>query len=120
MIDNQRARYLILSLTFPTLLLVSPQLGRSQAPSPFLGSVPTGQATGTTLDLSLKDAIERALKYNLAVIEGGQNIRAAQAVRLRSLNALLPNLSARLSGTLQQIDLRAGGLFLRVPGFRIP
>src|SRR5215472_15258745 len=35
-----------------------------QAQSPFQGSVPAGQPTGTTLALSLKDAFARALKYN--------------------------------------------------------
>ena len=86
-----------------------------------MGSVPTGQATGTTLDLSLQEAFQRALKYNLGEIESSQNTRAAHAVRLRSLNALLPNLSARLSGTVQQLDLPAEGLtLLKIPGVHIP
>src|SRR5262249_12776091 len=120
MIDNQRARYLILYLIFTTLLLVCPQLGRSQAPSPFLGSVPTGQATSTVLDLSLRDALERALKYNLGVIESSQSNRAAQAVRLRALNAMLPNVSTRIAGVLQQIDLRALGVNPNIPGIHLP
>ena len=79
--------------------------------------MPTGQATGTTLDLSLQEAFQRALKYNLGEIESSQNTRAAHAVRLRSLNALLPNLSARLSGTVQQLDLPSEGLtLLHSPG----
>ena len=83
--------------------------------------MPTGQATGTTLDLSLQDAFQRALKYNLGEIESSQNTRAAHAVRLRSLNALLPNLSARLSGTVQQLDLPSEGLnLLPSPGVHIP
>ena len=83
--------------------------------------MPTGQATGTTLDLSLQDAFERALKYNLGEIESSQNTRAAHAIRLRSLNALLPNLSARLSGTVQQLDLPSEGLsLLNIPGVHIP
>jgi outer membrane protein TolC len=83
--------------------------------------VPTGQATGTTIDLSLQDAFQRALKYNLGEIASSQNTRAAHAVRLRSLNALLPNLSARLSGTVQQLDLAAEGLGgLKIPGVHLP
>jgi outer membrane protein TolC len=92
----------------------------AQTRNTFGGSVPTGQATGTTLDLSLHGAFERALKYNLGEIESSQNTRAAHALRLRSLNALLPNLSARLSGTVQQIDLAAEGINLKIPGVRIP
>jgi outer membrane protein TolC len=82
--------------------------------------VPTGQATGTTLDLSLQDAFQRALKYNLGEIESSQNTRAAHAVRLRSMNALLPNLSARLSAAVQQIDLPAEGFNLKIPGVSLP
>src|SRR5437899_3493462 len=121
MVDNERAWFCAFSLpAFVILLIVTPRAGAAQAQSPFLGSVPTGQATGTTLELSLKDALERALKYNLGVIESSQNTRAAQAARLRSLNALLPNLSARLTGALEQINLRAGGFNVNVPGVRVP
>jgi outer membrane protein TolC len=103
-----------------TLLVASPRWSRAQAQNPFLGSVPTGQATGTTLELSLKEAFERALKYNLGVVESGENTRAAHAVRLRNLNALLPNLSARVSGELKQTNLRALGLKISIPGVPIP
>lgn len=92
-----------------------------QAQSPFQGSVPTGQATGTALALSLKDAFARALKYNLGAIESDQNTRAARAARLRNLSALLPNLYGQLSGSVQQINLQAQGLRLvTIPGIRIP
>ena len=115
MIKNQLAWCLICFLLF-----VVPQLALAQAQSPFTGSVPTGQATNTLLDLSLNDAVQRALKYNLGVIEGDQSTRAARAARLHSLNALLPNLTARVSGTLEQIDLRALGITLNLPGTRVP
>jgi len=121
MIDIERARFFAFSLSaFVILLILAPRARAAQAQSPFLGSVPTGQATGTTLELSLKDALERALKYNLGVIESSQNNRAAQAARLHSLNGLLPNLSARFSGALQQIDLRAGGFNINIPGVHVP
>ena len=121
MSGNQRARRVIFSITIlVSFILASHRLSAGQAQNPFLGSVPTGQATASTLDLSLKDAFERALKYNLGVIESGQNTRAAHAVRLRSLNALLPELSARVSGAIDQINLKAQGFNLSVPGFHIP
>jgi outer membrane protein TolC len=82
--------------------------------------VPNGQNTGTTLELPLREAIDRALKYNLGVIESSQSERAAQAVRLRNLNALLPNLISRLSGTIEQIDLKTFGLTVNFPGLPIP
>jgi outer membrane protein TolC len=72
------------------------------------------------LDLSLSDAIDRALKYNLGVIESGQTERSVRAVRLRNLNALLPNLSARFNQSLEQIDLKSLGVSLNIPGVHTP
>jgi outer membrane protein TolC len=92
----------------------------SQTGNPLLGSVPKGQATGKILDLSLKEAFGRALKYNLGVVESNENIRAAHALRLRNLNALLPDLSARVSAAREQINLRAQGFNLSIPGVSIP
>jgi outer membrane protein TolC len=102
------------------MVATTPASAQTQVPQPFFGSLPTGQATGTTLDLPLREAIDRALTYNLGLIEGSQSTRIARAQRLRNLNALLPNLTGRVSGELQQIDLRTFGLFLNVPGIRIP
>ena len=84
MLSNQRAHKHLKSISVIWIsLLAYPRLGMAQARSSFFGSVPTGQASGTTLELSLKDAFARALKYNLGAIESGENTRAAQAVRLR-------------------------------------
>jgi outer membrane protein TolC len=113
------------------LLLCGPQPGAAQAgpPSaavasssqnPFLGSVPTGQATSEPLALSLKDALSRALKYNLGAIEADEETRAAHAARLRSLNSLLPNLSARINSTVEQINLKTLGVSIKIPGINIP
>jgi outer membrane protein TolC len=99
---------------------VVPAVGTSQPP--FLGSVPTGQASSAPLALSLKDALGRALQYNLGAIEADQDTRAAHAARLRSLNALLPNLSARVLATIEQINLKSNGFNVHVnlPGVSIP
>jgi outer membrane protein TolC len=123
MFRNLKARVFVPS--FPvvlTLLLAFPAPSAGQGQNPFLGSVPTGKAAGagTPLGLSLKEAFERALKYNLGLIESDQNTRAAHAARLRRLNAMLPNLSARVSGAIEQINLRANGFNFSFPGVRIP
>ena len=104
------------------LLFGFPGSVRAQAQSPFLGSVPTGQATGTTLELSLKGALERALKYNLGVIESDQNTRVARALRLRNLNFLLPTLAMRVTGAAEQLNLKALGFNIKlpIPGLSIP
>ncbi len=122
MSGDQRARRSLLSITaLVAFLLTSLRSSSGQTLDSFHGSVPTGQATATVLDLSLQDAFQRALKYNLGEIESSQDTRAARAMRLRGLNALLPNLSARLTGTVQQLDLAAEGLGgLHIPGVRLP
>ena len=117
---NQLTRLLVFSSILLLLLVVSPSFSRAQAQSPFLGSVPTGQSTGTPLNLSLREAIEQALKYNLGGVESNQSTRAAHAARLRSLNALLPNLTARISYSVEQINLRAQGFNFSFPGVNIP
>lgn len=107
-------------LALSAYLLGFPTRAGAQGQSFLQGSVPTGQASRTTLNLSLSDAFSRALRYNLGAIESGENVREARAVRLRNLNALLPDLSARVSATLQQIDLRALGINIHFPGVSIP
>src|SRR5262245_56705130 len=92
-----------------TCLLTFPDSGPAQTQNPFLGSVPAGTPNGETLPLSLQEAFGRALKYNLGGIESNEDTRAAHAIRLHSLNALLPDLSARVSGAREQINLRALG-----------
>jgi outer membrane protein TolC len=83
--------------------------------------VPTGQPSGTTLALSLKDAFDRALKYNLGVIQSSQSTRAARAERLRNLSSLLPYLSGQVSTNLQQVNLQALGIrIISIPGLPIP
>jgi len=119
----RKQRALHLAFSFSVFLLTLHGAARrsgAQAQSPFLGSVPTGQATGTTLEISLRDAFARALKYNLGVIESDEDTRAAHAVRLRSLNALLPQLALRVAASDQQVNFRALGFNIHIPGIRIP
>jgi outer membrane protein TolC len=102
--------------------LISPASSVSSAlgtESPYLGSVPTGAPTGTVLQLSLSDALDRGLKYNLGLIESDVRTRTARAERLRSLNELLPNVNASISQTVEQVNLRALGLKLPIAGFPV-
>jgi outer membrane protein TolC len=85
--------------------------------TPILGSVPSGTATGETLQLSLSDAIDRGLRQNLGLILGEQGTRAARAQRLRRLSDLLPNIATRTSETVQQTNLAAFGFPVNlIPG----
>ena len=74
-----------------------------------LGGVPTGQPTAGTMPLSLFEAVERGLKYNLAGLLGAQGVRAAEGARQFARSQLLPTLSAGISESQAQINLKAYG-----------
>jgi outer membrane protein TolC len=82
----------------------------------FNGSVATGAASATPLKLTLQDAIDRALKTNLGLLVRGSENSAARADRLRTLSALLPNVSASVAENETQISLAVYGFhFAGVP-----
>src|SRR5215471_4546673 len=81
--------------------------------SPNFGSVPTGTATNEVLHLTLRDAISRAVRYNLGQIESGENARIARGQRLRALSALLPQVSAGASENVEQFS--ASTLGIKIP-----
>lgn len=64
--------------------------------SPFLGGTPSGKATPDSLQLTLRDAIDRGLRYNLGLVLTGIASRSARAERLRTLSEMLPHLGAKL------------------------
>jgi outer membrane protein TolC len=78
--------------------------------SPLLGSVPQGKATDQEIPLSIMEAIDRGLKYNLALLLNQDATQAARAQRLRALSDLLPNVTGGVQESVQQINLRAFGL----------
>jgi outer membrane protein TolC len=81
----------------------------SQAPGQN-ASVPSGPASNEVLHLTLRDAITRALRYNLAPVESGENARIARGQRLVALSQLLPQVSAGASENVQQLNLAGLGL----------
>ena len=58
-----------------------------------LASVPSGPATNQVLQLTLREAINMAIRYNLGAIESGENMRIVRGERLRALSNLMPQLS---------------------------
>jgi outer membrane efflux protein len=74
------------------------------------GSVPSGLASDQVLQLTLRDAVKMALRYNLGAIEGGENVQIARGQRLLALSNLLPQVSAGASENVQQVNLATFGL----------
>jgi outer membrane protein TolC len=87
---------------------------QSSAGSGLTGSVPSGTVTNEVVHLTLRDAIDRALKYNLGSIESGEDTRSARGQRLIALSQLLPQVSAGVSETVEQENLATFGL--KLPG----
>jgi outer membrane protein TolC len=82
---------------------------RPAPPAPFTGSVPQGTATAEPLPLSLKDAVNRGLQFNLGLLLQEEAVRAAHGARWRALADLLPNMSASGGAIRQVINLEAYG-----------
>lgn len=88
----------------------------------YQGSVPTGQVSAEQLSLSLQGAIQRGIRYNLGAIGAGEAARQARAQRLGAMAELLPDLTANIRESVQQVNLVAEGLRIKlpIPGFRFP
>jgi outer membrane protein TolC len=72
--------------------------------------------------LSLREAVERALEYNLGGVGLAAAIRQAHGQARVARAALLPNLNGALKEAVQQTNLQAQGLRINLPirGFAFP
>jgi len=86
-----------------------PEMLQGTAPAVLQGGVPTGQATPDEIPLSLSDAIERGLRYNLGSILGHAAVTGAEGARKEALADLLPQLRAGVVESRQKINLAAFG-----------
>ena len=93
----------------------NPSTRAGQRQNPFLGSLPVDPGIAAPLTLSLREAIERGLRYNLGIIDATATSAAARAARLRALSSLLPTVTARAANVYEELSLREFGL--RIPGF---
>lgn len=115
-------RLVALSAGLALALATSPaaaQLAGVAASSPLMGSVPSAPLAAAPVALSLREALDRALTHNLAVLNAGERVARSDADRLRGLRDLLPQVEARTSMTRQTTNLAAFGfdttLFPGVP-----
>src|SRR5260370_1871705 len=101
----------------PAASTTNPSALATQGQNPYLGSTPAGKVTDQVLSLSLREAVERGLRYNLGLIESSQGTAEVRAQRLRALAALLPNLSVKGEQAFEDISLKEIGLRLPpIPG----
>jgi outer membrane protein TolC len=124
-----RTKYLGTFL-FVAAALASAQTSNVQLPTaeqviqrntdPYAGSLPQGKPTGEVLRISIQDAIQRGLKYNLGTYLSGKNTDLARAERRRTLSDILPNVSGSLSEEEQKINLAALGFNASAFGGALP
>jgi outer membrane protein TolC len=77
--------------------------------SPFMGGMPHGEATAEPVFVSLRDAIRRALEYNLGVLQADEGLGRARSARWVALSDLLPHVNGTLTGSRRKNNLEAFG-----------
>lgn len=82
--------------------------------NPYTGSTSNEKVVPGSVPITLLDAIDRGLKYNLGLYTSQISQQTVQASRLQALANLLPNLNAHAADEVQQINLATYGL--SVPG----
>lgn len=87
---------------------------------PFAGSIPQAKATAETIELSIEDALQRGLKYNLGLYLADRATQQSRAARLRALSDMLPVVNGSFAEEEQKINLKAlgfnGSIFPGAPG----
>src|SRR5580692_4959521 len=107
---KRKTSNLLVSFLVVFVLVVFDATGTRGQNTTVLGSVPSGPASDELVQLTLRDAIKMALRYNLGAIESGQNAQIARGQRLLALSNLLPQISAGASETVEQLNLATFGL----------
>jgi outer membrane protein TolC len=90
-----------------------------QVQGPYAGSANSVDKRPFLGKLTLHEALERGIAYNLGAIGLAQAVRQSQGQSRVARSALLPNLSADLSETVEQVNLRAL-IGSPIPGLGIP
>jgi outer membrane protein TolC len=98
---------------------VSPTM---QVQGALVGSVPGSSKEPFSGLLTLREAVQRGLDYNLGTVNLSHVIKQARSQRTIARSVLLPNLAGDLTATLQQINLAAMGFQFEnaSPNFTIP
>ncbi len=75
----------------------------------YAGSVNSSGLPSGPLKLSLVEAVKLGLRTNLGAVTAGLSSAASRAQRLQTLSQLIPQISASLSATEQQVNLASFG-----------
>jgi len=81
-----------------------------QVSGPYVGSVGSAAKLPFSGTLSLREAVERGLEYNLGAVGMAQALRQARGQHRVVRSSLLPNLDGTLREVDEKLDLKAQGL----------
>ena len=81
----------------------------------YSGSIPQGKATPEVLELTIEDALDRGLKYNLGLYLSARATEQSRAAHLRALADLMPVVNGSFSEAAERLNLKAFGF--NFPGF---
>ena len=84
-----------------------------QVQGPYAGSASSTGHVPFSGRLSLREALERAVEYNLGAVGLSQAVRQVHGQQRVARSALLPNLNSALRENVQQVNLQALGV--RIP-----
>ncbi len=82
---------------------------------PYAGSIPQGKATPEILDLTVEEALDRGLKYNLGLYLAARVTEQSRAAHLHALSDLLPVVNGSFTEEDQKLNLKQFGFTF--PGF---
>lgn len=109
--------FVIFSLVLPVVvgaqngsLTVTPSQVPTSAQNPVYGSVPEAKTTPGVISLTFSEAIERALRQNLAGLLSEYNTIDARGEKWQKLSDLLPNVNGDAQEVAQKQSLAALGL----------
>jgi outer membrane protein TolC len=93
---------------------------QTSAQNPVFGSVPEAKPTPGVLSLTFTDAIERALRQNLAGLLSQYNTIEARGEKWQQLSELLPNVNADAQESHEKVSLQALGFSGSIGGIAFP
>lgn len=91
-----------------------------QVAGAFSGSANSTSARPFSGKLSLQEAVDRAVEYNLGTVGMAQAIRQVHGQARVARSALLPNVTADFSETDETVNLAALGVRFGFSGFNVP
>ena len=91
-----------------------------QVQGPFTGSTSSVARMPFSGKLSLREAVQRALQYNLGSVGLAQAVQQAHGQSRTARSSLLPNFNGDFAVTDETENLQTIGLTFKFPGFSIP